>query len=75
MECKIFPGLNYSRFTSILQDTKTNIIARIKAFPIFKYSSITIEEIKKKYSCWNENYRFERVPGLLEALWSSAQEQ
>jgi histone acetyltransferase len=39
MECKIFPGLSYTRFSAILRDNKSGILARIKAIPVFRFNS------------------------------------
>lgn len=48
MECKVFDRLKYTKFKPILQENKSIIVSRAKAFPEFKYSSEIVENLKSK---------------------------
>jgi hypothetical protein len=75
MECRIFADLNYSRHTAILQDNKKAILAKVHSLlSYFPYAANTFDAVKKKYP-WNHNYRYEKIPGLLAAMWSTPQER
>jgi hypothetical protein len=74
MECRLAKGMAYTRHTAVLYEARAAILDKINRIPVFAYSCKPFEAIRQKYP-WREDYRFERIPGVLGAMWSSAQER